>query len=126
MLTNKPHVVYFIFVLVTIAFGLFSRTTYIPEWIYPYLGDVLYALMFYWVVAMFFPKQKPLNLMGLSVGICFLIEVSQLYQANWINEIRYTRLGGLVLGFGFLWSDLLSYSLGGIIGFLIDQRIRLK
>ncbi len=52
----------------------------------------------------------------ISILTCFLIEFSQLYQAEWINEIRKTRLGGLILGFGFLWSDLVSYAVGGMMG----------
>jgi hypothetical protein len=40
------------------------------------------------------------------------VEVSQLYHAPWIDAIRQTRLGGWVLGFGFLWSDLACYAVG--------------
>jgi Protein of unknown function (DUF2809) len=50
----------------------------------------------------------------------YCIEISQLYQADWINAIRHTKLGGLVLGFGFLWSDLLMYSIGISLAFLLD------
>lgn len=31
----------------------------------------------------------------------FVIEFSQLYHAEWIDQIRDTSLGGLVLGYGF-------------------------
>ena len=34
------------------------------------------------------------------------VEESQLYHASWIDSIRGTTLGALVLGHGFLWSDL--------------------
>ena len=50
----------------------------------------------------------------------FAIEFSQLYQAPWINEIRHTRIGGLVLGFGFKASDLACYSVGVCVGVLCD------
>ncbi|WP_330362501.1 ribosomal maturation YjgA family protein [[Clostridium] dakarense] len=49
--------------------------------------------------------------------------MSQLYQANWINNIRATTLGGLVLGHGFLWEDLVSYSIGMLLGVVIDKFI---
>lgn len=126
MLKAKSSITYSIFTCITIGLGLLSRTTYIPELIYPYLGDVLYALMFYWIFATLFPNKKVSNLFYLAVGSCFLIEISQLYQAEWINEIRHTRLGSLVLGFGFLWSDLVSYTLGGFLGLQIDKNLRLK
>lgn len=126
MFSIKSQWTYFVLVILTIILGLLSRTSYIPELIYPYLGDFFYALMYYWICALLFPRLKPIYLLYLSIGICFLIECSQLYQADWINNIRYTRMGGLILGFGFLWSDLFSYCLGGILGFTIDKQIKLR
>ncbi len=49
---------------------------------------------------------------ALSLATAFVVELSQLYHAPWIDSIRQTTLGGLVLGFGFLWTDLLCYSVG--------------
>ncbi len=48
------------------------------------------------------------------------IELSQLYHAPWIDSIRQTTLGGLILGFGFLWSDLACYAVGVVLGVLVD------
>lgn len=58
-----------------------------------------------------------------SLLCCYLIECSQLYQAIWINEIRYTMIGGLVLGKGFLWIDLLRYTVGILIAVGLDNTI---
>src|SRR5207237_49913 len=44
------------------------------------------------------------------------IEVSQLYHAPWIDAIRRTLPGALVLGYGFLWSDLVCYAAGVALG----------
>jgi hypothetical protein len=43
------------------------------------------------------------------------IEVSELYHAPWIDNIRRTFLGKMLLGWGFLWSDLLCYACGIVI-----------
>lgn len=56
----------------------------------------------------------------------FFIEFSQLYQADWINQIRATTLGGLVLGYGFLYADLVSYSIGISAAFALDYILKLK
>ena len=116
---SRPQ--YAIFILLTIALGLFSRTSYIPELIYPYLGDMLYTLMFYFIIGFLFPKLAPYKVAIFSIAICFVIECSQLYQADWINQIRANRLGRLILGHGFLWSDLVSYTIGGLLGFFIEK-----
>ena len=42
----------------------------------------------------------------------FAIETSQLSRAAWLETLRHTTLGALILGHGFLWSDLAAYSAG--------------
>ncbi|WP_258140294.1 ribosomal maturation YjgA family protein [Mucilaginibacter phenanthrenivorans] len=54
-----------------------------------------------------------------SLLFCYGIEFSQLYQAPWINNIRHTVIGGLVLGEGFLWGDMLCYTVGVAIGIFV-------
>ena len=51
------------------------------------------------------------------------VEVSQLYQAPWINALRATRIGALALGQGFLWSDVVCYALGVTLAVAVDSRI---
>ena len=58
---------------------------------------------------------------ALALAFSVLIELSQLYHAPWIDGIRQTTLGGLVLGFGFLWSDLACYTAGVACALVIDN-----
>lgn len=51
-----------------------------------------------------------------AIVFCYFIEFTQLYHARWIDDIRKTPLGGLILGYGFLWSDILAYSIGVGVG----------
>jgi glycopeptide antibiotics resistance protein len=113
---KRNRILYLLFVICTIGLGLASRARFIPELIYPYLGDVLYALMIFWTIGFLFPQMSSKRAALISILTCFLIEFSQLYHAEWIDAIRRTRLGGLILGFGFLWSDLVSYAIGGMMG----------
>lgn len=121
MKTSRNRIHYLFFIIVTICIGLFSRSRYIPDLIYPYLGDLLYCLMFYFIIGFLFPKMKSVNVLLYSVAICFVVEVSQLIQVDWLNNIRNTTLGKLTLGSGFLWSDLVSYSIGGFTGLLFER-----
>jgi len=121
MPVNRNRRRYFFLVLATIGIGLASRSRFVPELIYPYLGDVLYALMIYFLIGFLFPRISALQVVLISILICFAIEISQLYQADWILEIRRTKLGGLILGFGFLWRDLICYLIGGMAGFGLER-----
>lgn len=114
---------YLIITFIVMIMGLLSRKFMFifPKAIAPFVGDMLWAMMIYFGFRFVFLKLKIKENFILSIIFCFGIEISQLYQANWINAIRNTTLGGLVLGHGFLWMDLISYSLGIVIALLIDK-----
>jgi Protein of unknown function (DUF2809) len=96
--------------ILLIPIGLATRQ-YGNEWMKLYVGDVLWAAMIYWGFKFLF-AQEPKRIAFYALTFCFLIEFSQIYHEPWIDQIRDTRLGGLVLGFGFLWSDLVCYLVG--------------
>ena len=112
---------YLLFILTTIALGLLSRTAIIPDFIYPYLEDYLYAIMYFFIFGMLFPRKSSLRIAIYSILFCYLIELTQLSQASWLNQIRSYKIGALVLGHGFLWSDIISYTLGGITALVIER-----
>lgn len=103
--------------------GLLSRKFMFifPKSIAPFVGDVFWAMMVYYGFRFLFLKLTILKSFLVAIIFSFSIEVSQLYQADWINNIRATTLGGLVLGYGFLWEDLISYSIGIVLGVAIDK-----
>ena len=105
--------------LTLIPIGLATRQ-YGNEWMKLYAGDVLWAAMIYWGFKFLF-AQEPKRNTFYALIFCFLIEFSQLYHAPWIDQIRSNRLGGLVLGFGFLWSDLGCYLVGVVCSYFVDK-----
>ena len=112
--TRLPYIVSFI---VVIALGLLSRKlSFIPLWV----GDVLWALMVYFMVRALWIQASLKQVMLASLLFCFAIEFSQLYQAEWINNLRRTIPGRLILGQGFLWGDLLAYVAGVGLGYSLD------
>ncbi len=109
-------------ILLTIVLGLAARkyNHFFPDFINLGLGDAMWAVMIFWIVRFFSPSVNRKSSFLITILICFAVEFSQLYQANWINEIRNTTPGKLILGRGFLWSDLVAYTIGGITAAIID------
>ena len=106
--------------------GLLSRKIEgLPEIISLYSEDILWALMVFLLFAFLFNKKSTIFIISWAIIFSYSIEISQLYHAPWIDSIRNTTLGGLILGFGFLWSDLVCYTIGIIIG-IIDIMINKK
>ena len=120
MMIKRNRILYFFLIIATIGLGLVSRADFIPKLIYPFFGDILYSLMIFFIIGFIFTGFSSLKTALISIGICYIIELSQFYEANWIVEIRNYKLGGLLLGYGFLWSDLISYLVGGALGFSIE------
>lgn len=115
---NKSRLLYLCLVLSTITIGLLSRhINGIPL----FIGDVLWGLMVYFIVRFLFINKSIKWASIISLLFCYAIEFSQLYQAPWINNIRHTLIGGLVLGEIFVWSDLLCYTVGIGIGILVNS-----
>jgi hypothetical protein len=85
---------------------------------------MIWAGMVFLGFGILFPKTNTLTIGIYSLLFAFGIELSQLYQSPWIHDIRSYKLGGLILGHGFLWSDLLAYSMGiALLAFLDDRFI---
>lgn len=123
-MNNRNCFLYAILVLCVVALGLASRHFQgLPPFVHTYVGDVLWALMVFVGFGMLFPRQTTLRLGIYALCFAFFIEFSQLYHAPWIDAIRHNRIGGLVLGFGFLWSDLLAYTGGISFGMLAEYSL---
>lgn len=115
----KNRVKFILFALLLIPIGLATRN-YGNEFMKLYVGDSLWAMMIYFGFRFLFPNQS-LKAFWFALSFCYLIEISQLYHAEWIDSIRQNRLGGLILGFGFLWTDLVAYFLGILGGFWLEN-----
>lgn len=121
---KRNRLLYLILTIIVMILGLLSRKIEnLPEIISSYSGDILWALMVFLIIAFIFNKKSTIFTISWVIIFSYSIEISQLYHAPWIDAIRNTTLGGLILGFGFLWSDLVCYTIGIIIGIIIDIMI---
>ena len=91
-----------------------------PEVFGKYPGDVLWALVVYCGWAIVMPTASVRRVVLCALASSFLVEGSQLYHAPWIDRIRRTTLGHLVLGFTFHSWDFLAYAIGIAVGCLLD------
>ena len=120
---DRPRVLYALLLPAVIGLGLGVRRFpgLLPPFVAAYAGDTLWALLVFLVVAVLAPSWTTGRVATAAALFCVAIELSQLYQAPWIDAVRHTRLGGLILGYGFLWSDLLCYGAGILIGVLFER-----
>ncbi|MBS7566900.1 DUF2809 domain-containing protein [Mucilaginibacter sp. Bleaf8] len=120
---SKTRLLYAGMVLLSIIIGLLSRRSDgIPLWI----GSAFWGLMIYFIVRFLSVNWRIAKVAAITLLFCYAIELSQLYQAAWINAIRATTPGHLVLGQGFEWGDLIAYTVGIMLGCAFDRIKRIK
>lgn len=119
----RNRFIYIILVILVILLGLSTRkfSNNLPNFIASYSGDVLWSLMIFLFIGLIFNRLSILKTAISALAFSYLIEISQLYHSPWIDQIRRTSLGGLILGFGFLWSDLVCYTIGIFLGVLLEE-----
>lgn len=111
--------------LAVIALGLLTRANLpLPALIVTYGGDTLYATLIVLLIALLWPQAPRWRVGLLALGFCVAVEVSQLARAPWLDAIRATLPGRLILGAGFLWSDLACYAVGVLLGIALDLALR--
>jgi len=117
---------YAIAVAVTIVAGLASRAyaAYLPWWVAKNAGDALYATMVFWGFGFLAPRARTSRVALTAMAFCFAIEFTQRYRAPWIDAVRATTPGRLVLGQGFHAFDLVCYVIGVALGVGLERIVR--
>ena len=107
----------FLLVLALLIFlGLVSRKI---QFIPPETGDALWAMSVFAFLRILSPRMSYLGTAVLSLAISFAIEFSQLIHYPWLDSVRNTWTGHMLLGQGFLWEDLVAYTIGIILMYVL-------
>lgn len=119
MFNNR--LIFIVYCLVITIAGLLSRSPLISQqsFLGMYSGDTLWAMLVTLVFSVLLWGKRPVLIFCISLLFSFVIEITQLYHSPWIDSIRAQKIGGLILGFGFKWSDIICYTVGVITGSLL-------
>ena len=117
----KQRIAYLITTLSVMFLGLLSRkVTVIPL----ATGDLLYAVFIYFGFRFLFYKHyNTTQTACLGLLFCYLIEYSQLLDFSLLQQLRQYTLVRTIIGQGFLWSDILAYTLGTLLAYYADKKL---
>lgn len=117
---NRLHVG--LVLALTVAMGLATRRAGmgLPAFVVDHFGDALWTVAVYLGLCLLAPNVRPVALAGLAFLLSVMVECSQLIEADWLNTLRSTRLGRLLLGSGFLWVDFARYFAGAVAAAAVD------
>ena len=115
-MNTKRRVYYCCAIGLIIVVGLASRCVpVVPE----ATGDALWAMMVFCCFRFLLVKQKLLKVAAISLITTYVVEFAQLIRWPWLVQLRSTTLGHLVLGQGFQCSDLLAYTVGVAVIYMV-------
>ncbi len=102
--------------LAAAGFGLASRHPVAHDLpvIGPFGGDAAWTMAACAGIRMCLPSFSVSRTAIVGYALSVAVECSQLAHPAWLDAIRGHRLGALLLGRGFLWSDLLAYAAGAL------------
>jgi hypothetical protein len=83
-------------------------------------GDILWAIMMYWLLGAVFPRIAIAGRSVMTYAICVAVELSQLFHSPSLDVLRATTPGHLVLGSGFDSRDLVAYTAGVLIACIAE------
>lgn len=118
---RKLRICYLSGTAVLIALGLLSRRIrFVPA----ACGDALWAMMVYCCFRIVLIRKPIVISAAAALITSFAIEFSQMLTPDWLVKIRSTFPGHMLLGQGFLWSDLLAYTIGIAVIYGLTALIR--
>jgi hypothetical protein len=105
---------YSVIILAVVTLGLASREfpQLMPSVLGKYPGDMLWAMVVFFVAALPLRAWTTRGLSLLSIAVCGSAEVLKLMPSESLKSLRYTIAGHLLLGHEFMWQNLVAYAVG--------------
>lgn len=114
--------------LIVIPVGFYSKfySGSAHTWVNNSLGGVFYEIFWCLVLALFFQRLKPLNIVLIVLSLTCVLEFMQLWHPPLLELLRGNFIGVTILGNSFTWSDFPYYFVGSLVGYFWINTISKK
>ena len=93
-------------------------------WFNNYGAGVMYEIFWCLLIFLFRPQKEAAAKIAIAVFlVTCILEILQLWQPPFLQQLRSTFLGGALLGTTFIWWDFPHYLLGCLIALLLMRAI---
>ena len=87
-----------------------------------FIGDIIVTILIYCFIKMFV-DLKPLKLSIFVLMFSYIVELMQYYKVIEIIGLGNNEIAQIIIGTTFDFRDLLAYTIGVIIVYLLDTRL---
>jgi hypothetical protein len=111
--------------LITGLTGLYTKfyTGSAAQWVNNSLGGVFYEIFWCLFIYFFFTTMKPSMIAFFVLIVTCFLEFLQLLHFSFLELIRNTLTGQILIGTSFTWSDFPYYFFGCLAGWFLIKKI---
>lgn len=106
-----------ILLMIEIIIGVYAHDAYIR----PYGGDFLVVVMIYCLIRSFTKYNVNSTAIG-TLLFAYAVEVSQRFHLVNLLGLQNSTAACIIMGTSFAWTDMLMYTLGILMVWLIERR----
>lgn len=88
------------------------------------MGEALWTVAVYLAARFVQPQASPGRTAVFALAVSFAVEFQQLWRDPWIDSIRRTLPGRLLLGSAFAWEDFGAYLAGAALVLAVERVLR--
>jgi len=114
---SKSFLLFLLIFAVEVVIALFVKDSIIR----PYGGDVLVVILIYYF-AKTFVKIKSLYLVIAVLLFAYAVEIGQYFNLVEVLHLQDNKVMRIIIGSSFSWLDMLAYTIGGVICYIIDRK----
>lgn len=113
---KKYRLILFYLLVFLIPFGIFTKyyQGLFQEWINNSLGGIIYIMAWTALILLIQPRYHPKNVAFWVFIVNVFLEILQLWHPPFLEAIRATFLGRMLLGTTFVFSDFIYYGIGAL------------
>ncbi len=93
-------------------------------WVRDTSGGAFYVVFWAVLAAAVWPRARPLTVAASVLVATCAIEFAQSWKPAFLEAVRETRVGALVLGTSFAWADFPAYVVGAVLAWLVLLALR--
>ncbi len=112
----KSFVICLIIFLIEVLIALFVDDSFIR----PYGGDILVVILIYYFLKSFI-ETKTIYLVVAVLLFAYLVEFGQHLRLVEVLGLQGNKVMRTIIGSSFSWWDIVCYTIGGAICYLIDR-----
>ncbi len=125
MLFSKQQLIMIFTLIVLTPLGFLTKAYhgFAAHWVNDSLSGLLYVMFWCFVGYLLCPQCSVKKIAVTVFLLTSVLEIGQLWHPEFLEMLRATYLGKVVLGTTFVWSDFIYYAFGAFLGFLWMRRV---